>query len=323
MRQVSDDLLSTLHIHPVLVDVGASGSTPEIWEPIARHSVYVGFDPDRRDIQEIPAGHFYKAWIVNRAVTSDPAHAEERFYLTKSPYCSSTLKPDADSLANYIFADLFTVEKETTVGATTLDAVVQRLALRSIDWFKTDSQGIDLRLFESLSDALRARVLVVDLEPGLVDAYLGEDLFAEVHNSLIRQGFWLSHMEVQGTVRMRNSTLEQLAAGHCLSYDLISRAVKSSPAWCEVRYMRTLKWLARGDFSKRDYVLAWVLACLDMQLGFALDLGLEYEQRFGADAVSPILKKEPIARMKKSCDQLSLAHARSWPIRIFRRIIHN
>ena len=40
----------------------------------------------------------------------------------------------------------FVVEREADVPATTLDAVLDRLGLPGIDWLKTDSQGIDLRL---------------------------------------------------------------------------------------------------------------------------------------------------------------------------------
>ena len=92
------------------MDVGASGTTPEIWNLIARQSLYVGFDPDLREIKELQDGRFWRAIIVNEAVTDDKNSAEVEFYLTKSPYCSSTLKPDTESLSNFLFADLFLVE---------------------------------------------------------------------------------------------------------------------------------------------------------------------------------------------------------------------
>lgn len=76
-------LVSTLDIHPILIDIGASGAPPAIWEEIAQHSTYVGFDPDRKDIQEVPGSGFYRAIIVDEAITSEGGSNETLFYLTK------------------------------------------------------------------------------------------------------------------------------------------------------------------------------------------------------------------------------------------------
>jgi len=141
-------LLSKLDRRPVLFDIGAAVAPPEVWQPIAPHSVYVGFDPDLREMQTRTDHPYHQAVIVNEAVTGDAGRSHAHFYFTKSPTCSSTLKPDAASLGEYLFADLFIVEREAGVRATTLDAVLDRLALPGVDWLKTDSQGTDLRLFE-------------------------------------------------------------------------------------------------------------------------------------------------------------------------------
>src|SRR5437016_11393833 len=120
MTTAIDRLLVELDIHPVLIDIGASGAPPDIWDLIAPHSTYVGFDPDLREMHEISDGRFQRAVIVNEAVSAEEVR-EVLFYLTKSPYCSSTLPPDTGALSDYIFSDLFAVEKETTVRATTLN----------------------------------------------------------------------------------------------------------------------------------------------------------------------------------------------------------
>ena len=61
---------------------------------------------------------------------------------------------------------------------------MDRLSLSGIDWLKTDSQGTDLRIFNSLRPEVRSRVLAIDIEPGLIDAYVGEDLFVDAHKEL-------------------------------------------------------------------------------------------------------------------------------------------
>src|SRR3989441_7538624 len=170
-------LLSKLDRRPVLLDIGAAVAPPEVWRPIAPHSVYVGFDPDLREMQTRTDHPYHQAVIVNEAVTGDAGRSHAHFYFTKSPTCSSTLQPDASSLGEYLFADLFIVEREAGVRATTLDAVLDRLALPGVDWLKTDSQGTDLRLFESLKPDPRGRGLSPGLERGLIDARVGGDPF--------------------------------------------------------------------------------------------------------------------------------------------------
>ena len=293
-------LLSGLDFGPVLIDIGASGAPPAIWRPIAPHSVYVGFDPDLRDMQQTTGQSYARSVIINEAVAADTGRTHAHFYFTKSPPCSSTLEPDAPSLAEYLFAELFVVEREADVPATTLDAVLDRLALPGIDWLKTDSQGIDLRLFESLKPDRRTKVLALDLEPGLIDAYLGEDLFVDAHKQLLRTGFWLSNLEVMGTVKMRHATLNRLKRLEAApALDDAVRALRVSPGWVNSRYLRSLPSLAQGDFGKRDYSVLWVFACLDGQYGFACDLAVDYEQRFGQDDISHLMLTEALEELRR------------------------
>jgi hypothetical protein len=292
------NILNTLNKQPVLVDIGASGEPPPIWRSIAQYSVYVGFDPDQRELREISNGQFAKAIIINEAVTSEQGQNEVHFYLTRSPYCSSTLRPDTEALKNYLFSDLFVVENGVSVRATSLNAAIDRLGLDTVDWFKTDSQGTDLRLFESLRDDIRNRVLAVDIEPGLIDAYRGEDLFVNAHRKLVSQGFWLSKLDVQGVVRLRRSTLQDMVQCHPKFKDIrVDRAIRRSPGWCEARYLRTLESFNEQDVVSRDYVLLWVFAMMERQWGYAMDIAKTYEQRFGQNSVSSQLWNVPLQRI--------------------------
>ncbi len=44
-----------------------------------------------------------------------------------------------------------------------------------IDGYKTDSQGTDLRIFNSLPKEIINKILLAEFEPGIIDAYQGED----------------------------------------------------------------------------------------------------------------------------------------------------
>jgi hypothetical protein len=320
MHGVFNNLLSTMGVHPVLIDIGASGGPPRIWNEIAEQSIYMGFDPDRRQISEVSGGRFFKSIVVNEAVISESKRREVLFYLTRSPHCSSTLKPDQESLSNYLFSDLFLIEQEKVVQASRLDLLMERFSLSRIHWFKTDSQGIDLRLFRTLKDEIRSQVLAVDVEPGLIDAYLSEDLFIDTHRYLTENGFWLSNLNLGGAIRMKRSTLhEVMSLSKDINAALVERTVKKSPAWCEARYLKKVEALARGNFAKIDCVLLWIFALLDGQIGFALDLAIQYQKMFGKDDISKVMKQEPILRLKRSGDGMLFSIARSlFPIRIKR-----
>ena len=276
-------LLQNADIQPVLVDVGASGAPPPLWQVLAAASIYVGFDPDQRDFHELPDSPFCRAIIVNKAITAQPDEQSIRFFLTSSPYCSSTLQPDAHSLQAFLFADLFKVESTAEVPATTLDKIVTELELGQIDWLKMDTQGTDLRLFLSLAPAFRGQVLALDVEPGLIDAYKGEDLFVDVHRTITEQGFWLSNLDVQSTVRMQRDMLNKIPGlQNQGDQELFTRGLKLTPGWCEARYLRRLESLMAP--TRRDLIVLYTFALVDSQIGYACEIMMMYEKQFGTDA---------------------------------------
>lgn len=286
-------------LNPVLVDVGASAGPPESWSPIAQFSTYVGFDPDSRDFGDLPRGGFRRSVMVNQAVTHAPAGGEVVFNLTRAPHCSSVLEPDFAVLDDFLFREMFQVERQAAAPATSLGAVVERLGVKGIDWLKLDSQGTDLRLFASLGDELRAGLLAVDVEPALgAGFYVGEDVFASVHPELLRSGFWLSDLRVCGPVRMRSESVGRLLAETSLPEGAAEVAIRKSPGWVEARYLRAPASLAESGAGTREYVLLWAFALLDLQPGFALDVAGAYERRFGQDRVSLHMVREAALQVR-------------------------
>lgn len=309
MEKVLQKVLADNQIHPILLDIGASGEPHPIWQPIASQSVYVGFDADDRAIDPTRYTGFHSSRIVPKAVSPDADAENLTFYLTASPFCSSTLLPDTDSLADYLFADLFAVEREATAPATTLSAALSELGLEQVDWFKTDSQGTDLRLFHSLPDSIRAGVLALDIEPGLIDAYVGEDMWIDAHRELTGSGFWLSHLDVRGSVRMRRENLAALARyAPGVTDRQVEVAVRPSPGWGESRYLRTIDWLLRTDANEEAFLLLWAFAGLDGQFAFALDVGVAFEKRFGSSEQASLLQREAALAIKQGYGTQRIQH---------------
>lgn len=336
MKRAVQELLAAENIHPVLLDIGASGEPHPIWQPIAGQSIYVGFDPDDREVDPARYTGFQSSRIVPKAVlvstlrhaqetpgstdagSSDAESGQVTFYLTASPFCSSTLRPDSAGLAPYLFADLFAVEREASAPAISLAAALAELGLERVDWFKADSQGTDLRLFRSLPPAVRDGVLALDVEPGLFDAYEGEDLWIDAHRALTGDGFWLSHLDVRGAVRLHRENLTALAryapgTGEAQA----ARAVRPSPGWGESRYLRTVEWLLETGADERAFLLLWAFAGLDGQLGFALDVGAAYARRFGEGETAHLLQREAAQAIRRAYPVERILHFAG---RIFNRV---
>ena len=285
-----DRIIQHFDLTPVLVDVGASIKPPEIWDPIAAHSIYVGFDPDLRDLNEVRDGKFKRAYTIAAAVTDGSGGDRTSFFLTNSPYCSSTLEPDGNALRDWLFAPLFEVNRKARAKAMTLGGVVKELGLSGIDWVKTDSQGTDLRVLTAMPDDMFAALLATDIEPGLIDSYRDEDLFIDAHRELLNRGFWLSELTIGRCIRLRPDTLRAVANRHPgLTATAMEKKLKSSPGWANARYMRTLD--ACKDMSASRLSMLWIFSLLGNQLGYCLDIAVHFERCFGDE----ILTKETIA----------------------------
>lgn len=262
---------------PVLVDIGASGELPKEWAPIARYSICVAFDADERDFgAHVSRAHPYRKLYLHDNIVSDRTDGELDFHLTHSPYCSSALPPDAEALSAWVFADLFDVEKTVRLKARTLPAILRERDLDYVDWFKTDSQGTDLRLFTSLGDAVLRKVLAASFEPGIIDAYRGEDKLHAVLAAMDKLPFWMHHLEVRGTQRLSRQLWEERVRQ--LTKGALPLGLKQSPGWVEASYLNTLA--AFDDFELRDVLLAWVFATLQEQHGFALELAVKAQARW-------------------------------------------
>jgi hypothetical protein len=260
---------------PVLLDIGASGGLPRQWRLLAPYSVGLAFDADIRDFSVDGSNKrgWKKLYLLNQLVAATEADSVE-FFLTASAHCSSTLKPDTDALAPWSFEHLFRLERSVRLPATTISAALAKTGLSRIDWFKCDSQGTDLRLFRSLPVETQHRVLAADFEPGIIDAYVGEDKLAQLMMYMDTLPFWVSAMCIKGSERVGD-----------MSYDARSKLQrwlprsfwKTSPGWCEITYLNKCD---SDALSERDLLLAIVFSLIQRQYGFATDLARRGKRRF-------------------------------------------
>jgi hypothetical protein len=276
---IFDEILSRsefINNPPVLVDIGASGKIHSKWKKIAKYSVCIAFDADDREFGyvENAASGFKKLFIYN-CIVSDKSFDKIDFYLTKSPFCSSTLEPDLKALAEWSFADKFKIEKNVSLNNITLSKVLENLKIDRIDWFKTDSQGIDLRLFSSLRSEIQNKVIVAEFEPGFIDAYKNEDKLFNIVSYMSSENFWMSDFIAKGAERLTQSDLSAFTNNNLLK-KLIQFSHRKSPGWAEITYINSFK----NNQSIRDYLLGWIFSVIHKQYGFSLKLSKEGKFKF-------------------------------------------
>ena len=213
-------------------------------------------------------------------------------YLTKSPYCSSLLQPDEVALKDWAFAEKFEVKNKVKIKTRSLISVLNDAKIEYIDWFKTDSQGTDLRLFQSVPEHIRNKVLVAEFEPGILDSYHSEDKLFRLMEFMNDKNFWMSEIEVKGTQRISSENLNMISNSENVK-KFIQHSMKISPGWAEVKYFNTL----RGKFEKREFLLGWIFAVINKQYGFALALANEGLGIFG-DKIFLEMKAQSIRQIK-------------------------
>lgn len=250
---------------PVLVDIGASGALPQQWKLLAPYSICVAFDADTRDfvVSESENSGWKKLYSLNRLVAAKSAD-EADFYLTRSPHCSSTLLPNSEALKPWEFFHLFDVEKVVKLPAVDLQSTLERVGIDRIDWYKTDSQGTDLRIFDALPGKILEKIIAAEFEPGIIDAYIGEDKLHHLMAYMDKRPFWVSKMEIKGVQRINQDELTTL---NCVQRRHFSSFLKTTPGWCEISYINTLN---NTEMSCREFLLAWLFATIKGEHGFGL-----------------------------------------------------
>lgn len=261
---------------PVCVDIGASGELPSDWRLLAPYSVCVAFDADDRDftVTDSTTSGWRRLLKLNRLVSDKTSDGVE-FYLTSSPHCSSTLRPNGGALAPWAFSELFRVDRTARLPAVALADALRESGITGIDWFKTDSQGTDLRILAALQEQTIDNIAVADFEPGIIDAYEGEDKLHAVMAFMGTRPFFVSDMDVRGSQRISASALRSLSASQARHVDAI---LKTSPGWVEISYLNTYSSTQR---SRRDLLLGWVCATIKEQDGHAMAVAEAGRSLFG------------------------------------------
>jgi hypothetical protein len=272
---------------PIFVDVGASGKIHGSWSKLAKYAICIGFDADLRDFStEQKDSGYNKLILINKIISDTPGI--KKFYLTKNPHCSSTLNPNLDSLDDWYFKDLFIVEKIRKIEANTINNVLKSLDINKIDWFKTDSQGTDLRIFKAINPSIQKRVLSAEFEPGVVDAYKDEDKLFSIFQYM-NDNFFIDDIVFKGSIRSKPYTVaKHFPKLHNAKINVINITNKSSKLWAEIHYLNNFN--DNSSFKKRDFLLFCAILIIKKQYLFCIEICDRHIDHFNDDLVEKIRK---------------------------------
>ncbi len=263
---------------PVFIDIGASGEIHNSWKKLAKYSICIGLDADIRETEFFESENkgYKKLYIVNKIVSEKTEKTD--FYLTSYPFCSGRLKPNEKELSKWAFAKLFEVEEKISLQSTTINDILKEMNINYIDWFKTDSQGTDLRIFESINSEISDNIIVAEFEPGIINAYKGEDLLYSIMKYMNNKNFWMSDMLVRGSQRIEQGNFKKEFNKFQNKIFRFANLLKSSPGWVEVSYFNTYE--SDNLINKRDLLLSCAIAITKKQYGFAIDLAKKAQLKY-------------------------------------------
>jgi hypothetical protein len=262
----------------MVVDIGGAGGMQSEWRGIAKHAHCVAFDADDRDFGETDERNTgWQRLSVFQSVVTPDANGTVEFHLTSSAHCSSTLLPNREGLQPWDFRELFEVVESVQLPAIDLSSALASLNVDYVDWFKTDSQGTDLRLWDSLPEEVKQHVAVASFEPGILDSYQGEDKWHQVLARMDGPRWYLGRLEVRGTRRIDAGTLSHVSR---LRRRVALAGLATAPGWVEAWFLRNYTKADTPD--ARSLLMTWIASTQLHQHGHAWSMARLGSELHGA-----------------------------------------
>ena len=118
----------------------------------------------------------------------------------------------------------------------------------------------------------------MELEPGIIDAYEGEDRLEDVLGEMRERGFWVSEMTVRGSTRVDSDLIRAAIGARASGY--LDACHKTAPGWVELEYFNG--FFEDDVLGKREFLLGYLFASLRGHYAFALELATRGRERFGS-----------------------------------------
>ncbi|KHE90620.1 MAG: FkbM family methyltransferase [Candidatus Scalindua rubra] len=174
------------------VDVGARWGITEPWVHFGDIINIIGFEPDETECKKLNAQIREKdVFIKYLPIALLDGKKDATLNITKSPGCSSLLKPNTKLLNQFPDFERFNIVKKTQLSTNSLNSVLEENRIRDIDFIKVDTQGTELKIFQGSGQVLSKDVFGIAVEVEFAQLYEDQPLFADVDKYLRENGFTL------------------------------------------------------------------------------------------------------------------------------------
>lgn len=177
----------------IIVDVGSTGGLSPLWSNIEEIVLCYTFDPDSRAVKSL---HKYIK-IFNCALWS--SKRKLNLHLTKFPDASSIYHPNNEFLKSFLNYNDHHVEKIVKIHTKKMDDVF--LNEKSPDFIKIDTEGADLEILKGSKFNLENNILGIQSEVQFIERNIGSPLFGEIHDFLLKKGFWIMDLKKESWIR--------------------------------------------------------------------------------------------------------------------------
>lgn len=243
-----------------VVDIGARGGIEDQWAQFGEHIWVYGFEPDQAECERLNRDARPDVTYVPFALGS--TSSEQRFYVTKDPFCSS-LYPPVDELVDERprLADN-RVEALTTINTRTIDEWMGEYGIDRLDHIKVDAQGAELAILEGAAGALGS-VRSLNVEVQFSRLYEDTPLFGDIDLFLRERGFVLWRLGELSYCGFENASKHQVPEGFNFDSERVDFIAGSGQLlWANAHYVRQ-------DTVQLSRSLAWSDALRDACMAHA------------------------------------------------------
>jgi len=177
----------------IIADIGSTGGLSPLWVVIKDLISCYAFDPDSRSVLGFNKG--YKNY--NHALWS--SKSELSLHLTKFPDASSIYPPNLKFLKQFLNFKDHEVEKKVKIKAKKMDDI--DFKKNNPDFIKVDTEGADLDIIKGAQNNIKNNCIGLQIEVQFVERNLGSPLFGEIHEFLIKNGFWIMDLKKESWIR--------------------------------------------------------------------------------------------------------------------------
>jgi FkbM family methyltransferase len=184
----------------VVADVGARYGMHPSWNGFDAPLRYIAFEPDKEEADRLRALYsntkIFSYEVLETAL--DKQKGQRDFHLLKHRGLSSCLKPDLTSECfRHLKPGQAEIEKILKITTERGDDVFASLGVVP-DFLKVDTEGTEQDVIEGAEGLLAKGVLGIRSSCNFQPCFIGQRLFSESHDYLIKHGYILLNLDYHG-----------------------------------------------------------------------------------------------------------------------------